>query len=112
MVVARRGDAGVAEIYPVAGGAARAVPGMESDDLLVRWSPDGRSLLITRATLPARVEQLDVASGKRTMVREIAPAHADAGLRFTVMAIADDPTVYTYTTLQRLSSLFMIQPTR
>jgi Tol biopolymer transport system component len=109
-VVARRGDAAVVELYPVAGGAARAVPGVESDDLIVRWSPDGRSLLVTRTTLPPRVEQLDVQSGKRTAVPEIAPVHADAGLRFTVTAIADDPAVYAYTTLQRLSSLFMVQP--
>ena len=108
-VVARRGDAGVVELYPVAGGVARAVPGIESDDLIVRWGPDGRSLLITRTTLPPRVEQLDVQTGTRTVIPEIAPTHADAGLRFTVTSIADDPAVYAYTTLQRLSSLFMVK---
>jgi hypothetical protein len=88
---------------------ARAVPGIESDDLIVRWGPDGRSLLITRTTLPPRVEQLDVQTGTRTVIPEIAPTHADAGLRFTVTSIADDPAVYAYTTLQRLSSLFMVK---
>ena len=111
-VVVRRGDAGLVEIYPLAGGAPRAVPGIASDETIVRWSPDGRDLLITRAGSPVKVERLNVQTGQRTVVSEIAPAHTDIGLRFVVTAIADDPRVYSYVATQRLAALFMIQPAR
>ena len=112
VVLARRGDTSRAELYPVAGGAPRPVSGLEKDDVIVRWDLDGRAVLVSRTTLPARVERLDLQSGARTDVREAAPQHADAGLRFALTAMAADPRVYAYLSAQRRSSLFMVAGAR
>ena len=111
-LLTRRGDNFQAELYPVAGGAPRPVPGLEKDDLVLRWDPDGRAVLVSRPTLPARIERVDVQTGARTVVRVAAPQHADAGLRFVLTTIADDPSVYAYVTSQRVSTLFMVAGAR
>jgi serine/threonine protein kinase len=38
--------------------------------------------------------------------------HADAGLRFILTTVADDPSVYAYVTSQRVSTLFMVAGAR
>ena len=37
-------------LYPVAGGSDREIPGLTSDDQVVRWATDGRALVVGSAT--------------------------------------------------------------
>jgi hypothetical protein len=110
-VLVRRGDA-VAELYPIAGGPARAVPGLAKDDIVVRWNRNGRSVIVTRASLPAKAELVDVVTGARAPVKEIAPVHADGGIRFAITSVADDPAAFSYSVVQRMSRLFLVAGAR
>ena len=57
------------------GGTTQPAPGLTPDDQVIRWSADGRSVYVYRPTnVPFRIERLDLASGRRVLIREVAPA--------------------------------------
>jgi hypothetical protein len=73
--VLARGPEGKYFIYPIAGREPRPVPGLTEADVLAQWSADGRSgLVYRRSEIPCRVEQVDLATGRRTLFKEFAPA--------------------------------------
>ena len=64
-------------LYPVDGGEPRPIRGISANDVVVAWAADGHSLFVAEsriARLPARVFRLDLATGRRELWREIAPA--------------------------------------
>ena len=95
-ILARDADGKYAS-YLVDGGAARPVPGTFPADEIIRWSKDGRSLLIYRhGEVPARVERLDLATGKRVPVRQLAPPSRAGVLDIRYVTFADDEQSYAY----------------
>lgn len=62
-------------LYPVQGGEPRAIAGLEPGELPITFSADGHSLYIYQpGELPARVYNLDLQSGKRTLWRQLMPS--------------------------------------
>jgi Tol biopolymer transport system component len=63
-------------LYPVtAAGTPRAIAGINQGEQPITWSADGKSLYIYQpGELPARVYRLDVATGQRTLWKELMPA--------------------------------------
>ena len=60
--------------YPVEGGAARPVSLVLPTDRVIQWSKDSKSLFVYNpSSLPARIERLDPATGKRELLRELVP---------------------------------------
>src|SRR4029450_4993657 len=58
-------------LVPRDGGPSKEVPGSGSNDVPIQWTPDGRSLLLfTPGVLPTRISEIDLESGRRTLVRE------------------------------------------
>ena len=45
-------------LFPLNGGPARAIPGVEAGDEAVRFTADGRALFLTRHELPLRIFRL------------------------------------------------------
>ena len=73
------------------------MPGLSPDDQVIRWSADGLSLYVFRSdTLPFRLERLDLASGRRILVREVAPVDRAGALQCDGAALADDFKSYAY----------------
>jgi eukaryotic-like serine/threonine-protein kinase len=102
-----RGAEGKFSIY--SGNAQRAVPGLTTNDEVIRWNLDARSLLVyRRAQVPARIERLDLSTGKRDLVREIAPPSKAGVLNIRYIAFSEDERSYAYTfdrVLCRLASV-------
>jgi WD40 repeat protein len=96
-------------IYSLTGNAQRVVSGLTPDDEVIRWNLDGRSLLVyRRAKVPARIERLDLSTGKRVLVREIAPPSKAGVLNIRYIAFSEDERSYAYTfdrVLCRLASV-------
>jgi Tol biopolymer transport system component len=108
-VLARGPDSKYA-IYPLSGGEPTPVPGMSEFDELIRWSADGRSALVYRGRdIPCRVERVDLATGRRTLFREIAPADRAGLLRILPSFISDDEKSYVYQYGRQMSSLFIVE---
>ncbi len=61
-------------LFPVAGGEAHVVPGLNPGEQPITFSSDGRSLYIYQpGELPAKVDRLDVRTGQRTLWKQLMP---------------------------------------
>ena len=100
-------------IQRIGGGTPQAVPGLTADDQVIRWSADGRSAFLLRgASLPFRLERLDLASGRRELLREIAPADRAGVLQGVMAAVTDDTRSYAYQYSRMTSQLFVVEGVR
>ena len=106
-VVATGADRRVA-IYPVEPGEPRAVPGMEPDEIAIRWRADGRSILVFRTSAPQlRVDIVDVESGRRTLWKEIRPPDPSGVEQVGPIQIAPDESSYVYSYRRALDELYL-----
>jgi Tol biopolymer transport system component len=107
-ILARASD-GKFLIYPVTGGQPRPVVGADPNDSVIRWSRSGESILVyRRGEVPARIERLELSTGRRTLVRKLAPGSRAGvvGVRYVTFADDEQSYAYTYTRFQcRLSSV-------
>jgi len=100
-------------LYPVDGGTPRPVPALSPDESVVRWSPDGRSLWISRMErIPLEVDQLDLDSGQRTLMMTLEPANRAGIVKLNGLSLADDPQVYAYSSVERVSQIFVVTGVR
>ncbi|MGZ5423574.1 MAG: hypothetical protein ACXWH4_03395, partial [Candidatus Aminicenantales bacterium] len=100
-------------IQSVERGTAQAMPGLTTDDQVIRWSADGRSLYLFRPSyVPFRLERLDLASGRRDLIREVAPADRTGVFRISGAALTDDTKSYAYSYDRMRSQLFMVEGAR
>ena len=106
-VAARGADRRVA-LYPVAGGEPRPIPGLEPDDQALRWTPDGRSLYVWRASAPpSHIDLVEVATGKRTSWQELRPPDPAGVMQVGPAVIAPDGKAYVYSYRRVLYELFL-----
>jgi len=110
-ILARKAD-GLA-VYPVGGGAGIPVPGTRDADRAIRWSRDGRSALVfSVGDVPARVERVDLTSGKRELFRTLGPAELTGVTAILPIAISPDETAHAYTSRRMISNLFQVDGAR
>jgi eukaryotic-like serine/threonine-protein kinase len=107
-------DAGGALLLqPADGGEARAVAGATSEDQVVRWSIDGRSALVANGrVVPARIERLDLATGRREPLRTLGPSVLTGVLQVGPFAFSDDLKSYAYACRRMSSHLFLVEGAR
>ena len=73
--VAAAGPDGTIAVYPVAGGPPVPVKGVELGELPIRWSADGRAILIGRRSgAPGVIDRLELATGARTRWKTFDPS--------------------------------------
>jgi len=97
----------------VSGEAAQTVPGLTVDDEVIRWSADNRSLYVYRpASVPWKVERLDVASGGRVLVHEVFPADRTGALWAFQAGLTDDHTLLMIGFERITSQLFVVEGAR
>ena len=97
-------------LYPMGNGEPRRVAHLEREDRVIRWGADGRSLLVFRSgTLPAGIEKLDLASGRRTRLRELAPADRSGVTAVFSVSLSRDGKGYTYGYGRDVSQLFTVE---
>ncbi|MFY9647919.1 MAG: protein kinase [Terriglobales bacterium] len=106
--VLARGAGGTYSLYPIAGGEPQPVPGLTDADIIAHWSADGRSVLVyRRAEIPCRLERVELASGRRTLFKEFAPADRAGLLSMRDIFVTDDLRSYAYTAYYQAASLFV-----
>jgi Tol biopolymer transport system component len=114
LLVLARDSGGGQKIYPVDGGPARPVPGATPDDAVVRWSADGKSLMIVSlwSDVPVKIERLDLATGRREPYRTLGPADMTGAIQISPIALSDDGKSYALTARRMASHLFLVQGAR
>ena len=99
-----------AALFPVDGGAAPPIPGVEEKEFPLRFSSDGRSLYLwKRGEVPARVTRLDLESGKREVWKDLLPADPAGVERISNVLVTPDAKNYAYCFARLLSDLFVVE---
>jgi hypothetical protein len=89
------------------------VPGTTPEDHVLRWSADGRSLVLFRGSqVPVHSERLDIATGRREPLRTFGTAETAGALRIGAFALTDDGKSYAYSYHYQLSHLFVVEGAR
>jgi hypothetical protein len=111
--VLSRGPGPAVFLYPVSGGAPRAVPGVETDDEFIRWDAEGKKVFLARGEGPARwsIYRFDPASGQREIWKKLVPADPTGIVANDVHSVllTPDGKVYAYTFMRDLSYLFVVE---
>jgi Serine/threonine protein kinase len=96
--------------YPVDGGAPRPIQHLESDDEIIGWSSDRRSLYLAQSReMPIRVYRFDPTTGRREQLKEIMPADLAAIHSTKVIVMTPDGNGYAYSVLRKLSDLYLVE---
>jgi len=107
------GPQGQEELYPVDGGEPQPLPGVRNGDDVLLWSADGGSILVERRpSLPARIDRVDVATGRSVLWREIAPADRTGMITVASVLISDDESTLSYSVRRLLSELYLVEGLR
>jgi WD40 repeat protein len=95
-------------VWPVAGGPSVVVKGSQDGERPVAWTADGRSLWVFRRNeVPGRVFRIEIATGKRELIRELMPV--DASGVYSIMEFQTTPSgnAYAYGYRRLLSHLYV-----
>jgi hypothetical protein len=77
------------------------------------WSDDGRKLYVsTGKDVPAQIHQIDVATGQRSLLIELAPTDRIGMFLMTPFSVSKSGAEYAYSYVRRLSTLFVVDPLR
>jgi Tol biopolymer transport system component/predicted Ser/Thr protein kinase len=96
--------------YPSAGGDPRIVNGMEPGDIPITWSQDGHSIYLYRTgEVPAKVYRLDIATGEKTVWKEIAPIDTAGVSTIGPILMTPDGQTYAYGLHRTLGDLYLVE---
>lgn len=98
-------------LHPLSGGSPRTVPGLNPGEEVVEWDAGGRHMFIWDQRFPARVWRLDIATGERTLWREISSSDL-AGVYWGRILMTQDGRSIAYRSRQLLSDLYVVDNLR
>ncbi|MGA7905914.1 MAG: protein kinase [Candidatus Sulfotelmatobacter sp.] len=99
-----------AYFYPVAGGDPQPVKGIQPGEQPIEWSADGKSIYVYKpGDLPARVYLLDLATGQRTLWKELIPSDSAGVSRLGPILITPDGRTCLYGYHRILSDLYLVE---
>ncbi|HYB52354.1 MAG TPA: hypothetical protein VEG84_00670, partial [Thermoanaerobaculia bacterium] len=93
-------------LYPAEPGEPHLLPGANPEDSPLRWTADGRSLYVFRH-VPAQVDLIDVATGRRTPWKEFRPPDPAGVLQIAPVVIGPDGASYVYSYRRLLDELYV-----
>jgi Tol biopolymer transport system component/predicted Ser/Thr protein kinase len=97
-------------LYPAAGGEPRPVSGMEPGDMPINWSQDARSLYLCRTgEVPAKVYRLELATGKKSVWKQIAPLDPTGVSTIGPILMTPDGKTYVYGFHRTLGDLYLVE---
>jgi WD40 repeat protein len=96
-LIAARSHDGQARIYPVGPGEPRPIPGLEPGEEPIQWSADGSALFVARfGELPLPIYRLTLATGKKELWKQLAPADRAGIIRIETVALTRDGMTCAY----------------
>jgi eukaryotic-like serine/threonine-protein kinase len=100
-------------LYPADGGGdPRPISGTRRGEEVIGFDDKGQSLNVYSGDLKLRIERIDLASGKRTFVREVTPADPTGVTRISTLQVTPDGRAYCYSFMRSLSRLYMVDGLR
>jgi Tol biopolymer transport system component len=99
-------------VAPVAGGDAAPLSAVKPGDWVMGFDASGGSLFVRGWTFPLRIERVDVATGARTLFKEIALDDPTGVERVLSAQITPDGSCYCYSFMRSLSRLYAVEGLR
>ena len=100
-------------LYPSGGGSPRGEPrSSKPDDYPAGWSADGKILYVSRVGIPCTVDRIDLTTGLRTAVRDLAGSDATGITAFGPARVTPDGRTMTIGLNRVLSTLYRIRNLR
>ena len=97
------------QLSSIDGGSPRPVEGLRPGDRQVGWSRDSQALYVQAGLqVPATVERVELATGKRTLARQLAPEGLGSLAALYVTDWVDDGRWYVYNYTSLPSTLFVV----
>jgi len=97
-------------LFSSAGGDPRIVNGVEPGDIPINWSQDARSIYLYRTgEVPAKVYRLELATGKKTVWKEIAPLDPTGVSTIGPILMTPDGKTYVYGFHRTLGDLYLVE---
>jgi Tol biopolymer transport system component len=100
-------------LYPLEGGDPQPLAAaLENDDALIDWEPDGKSLLVSKRGIPAKVARIYLNSSRSEDVRTISPSDPAGIVTIGGMRFSADRKAYAYSYFRILSDLYVVDGLR
>ena len=100
---------GTKQTFTLSERALAPLRGVMAAETVIGWRSDGGAVFVhTRGQIPARIELVDLATGRRTLFKELAPADRAGLLLIREPRVFDDGRAYTYQYWKRISRLFTV----
>jgi serine/threonine protein kinase len=99
---------GRAVVYDIDGGPSSLVAGTLEGDEPVRWTVDGKSLLVGRAEIPNRVFMINLADGKRTLFKTFSSIDPTGLVDNAPPVFSRDLKAYIYPYTRITSDLYVV----
>ena len=97
------------QLSSIDGGRTQPVQGLRSADRQIAWSRDGQAVYVQQGVqAPARVERVTLATGARSIVRQLSPDGVSSITALFVMDWVDDGRYYAYHYTTLPSTLFVV----
>ena len=98
------------EISRTDGTETRAIVSLPRSEAISGWGADSSSLFVwDRNTVPADVERLDFATGKRSRVLTVQPADPVGIPGIQGLQVTPNASAYTYNVTRKLSELYLVE---
>jgi Tol biopolymer transport system component len=100
-------------LYPTGGGDPKALPGVEPEEVVVRFASDGRSIFVCRfGTASVTVYRLDLTTGQREAWKSFGPADPAGVISVGPVLLSADGKSYVYSYRRILDDLFVVTGVR
>lgn len=109
-VVAAEGPDHKGYLYPLDGGEPKEILGFREGNWIVSFAADGKALyLYDYRQLPAQLERLDLATGKRTLYKQIVPGDSAGIDHIAPILMSRDGKKFAYGYSRFLSDIYLVE---
>jgi serine/threonine protein kinase/Tol biopolymer transport system component len=96
-------------LYPIAGGAPRAIPGLEPGFTPLQWSADNSAVYGYRpGQVPAKVYKVNLVTGEKTLIQDLQPKSSVGVVSMAPVVVTRDASRFAYSYYQVNSVLYVI----
>jgi Tol biopolymer transport system component len=96
-------------LYPTEGGEPKPFSTtLDDDDAILRFEPDGKSMLVAQRGVPAKVFRVSLDTSRREEIRQITPPDPAGVLTVTAIHFSADGKSYAYSYFRVLSDLWVV----
>jgi hypothetical protein len=98
-------------LYSISGhGEPRLIPGLQTGDLASSWSQDNKALFVYQSgEVPAKVYRLDLATGKRTLWKQLLPGDPAGVATIGPILVTPDGKTFVYGFHRTLADLYLVE---